>query len=343
MKLTIEKMTPGLLVHQVDGDELWVSSEYTVCRSDDSGESFQKVVDLPVFFLWDLAGRCRLTSRGLRLGVRSLRKLNSGTVLAVADRKIFRFSGERLDTVHQFRRGIGPLREGWCQDDGGNIYLGEYFLNRKREPVTLLKSENDGKSWRIIHTFSDIRHIHCVQYDPFAGRVWVGTGDADSESRLLFSPDRGATWTNIGSGDQRFRAVSLLFTSDYVYWGTDAPSRQNHIYRYSRQSGVVTAVVEIGGPVHYSAISGNGLLVFATTAEGKSEGRSGAWDNKAHLWASDNGTDWQDIAGWGKDGLPYILGYGRILFAHGQYRDKLFFTPQCVKQVDSKLVQARIE
>jgi hypothetical protein len=343
LELVIQKMIPNTVVHYVDHDEVWVSSNYSLYRSKDRGVTFDKVIDLPVPFLMRLVVRNRLPARALRLGVRGLRKLKSGTVLVIADRKVFRLRDAEIEVVHSLKRGIGPLREGWCEDDNGNCYLGEYFLNNKRDArVHLLRSEDDGQSWKSICSLQNIRHIHCVQYDAFSKSIWLGTGDRDEESSISFSQDEGETWTKVGSGDQMFRAVSLLFTQDHVYWGSDAPTRQNYIYRYDRKSAEIERLVAVDGPVHYSTILGRGIKIFATTTEGRSEGKSAEWDNRAHIWASADGVCWEDLMSWEKDVCPYILGHGRVLLAHGQLDDVLFFTTQCLKKVDNMFITAKL-
>jgi len=77
-------------------------------------------------------------------------------------------------------------------------------------------------------------------------------------------------------------------------------------------------------------------MLFSTGAEGNSEGRSVAWDNRAHIWASLDGVRWKDLISWEKDSWPYILGYGRILFANGNHKcDNLYFSTQALQHVDN--------
>jgi len=323
-----------MVVHQMTHEELWVSSGYAIYRSLDDGVTFNRVSDLDVSPATRFLGKFRLLSRALRLGVRCLRKLKSGTVLVVADRKVFRLRGDEGEVVHSFIRGLGPLREGVCEDDKGNCYIGEYFLNDKRKiSVNLYKSVDDGCCWEIVNSFNNIRHIHCVQYDPFSGMIWMGTGDRDRECGIFFS-DGGESWIGIGSGSQIFRTMSLLFTEDYIYWGMDAPSRQSYICRYARKDRKIELLAPVNGPVYYSSILDNGIMLFSTGAEGKSEGKSAAWDNRAHIWASLDGAKWEDVVSWEKDSWPHIFGHGGILFAHG-WKDRLLgFTTQCLKDSD---------
>lgn len=333
-----------MIVHWVDEDEIWASRNYTLYVSRDPGQTFRKVVVLKVPYLTRMFGKSRLVTRALRLGIRDLRKLTSGTILVIAGKKIFRSKEGEFEPVHSFRKGLAPSRDGWCEDNKGNCYLAEYFLNNKRDtPSDLLKSTDDGQSWKIIRSFQRIRHIHCVQYDPFSRRIWLGTGDRDEESYIFYSEDEGKTWTKLGGGDQMFRAVSLLFTEDHVYWGSDAPTRQNYIYRCERKSGRIERLAAVDGPVHFSTILENDIKLFATAAEGNSEGKSAEWDRKAHIWASEDGINWDDLASWEKDHWPYILGFGRMLFAHGKRGNKLYFTTQSLKKVHNLLFCAELQ
>jgi hypothetical protein len=343
LKFEIQKTIPSIIAHWFDRSEIQASSGYNFYHSKDKCTTFEKTGDLQTSFVSKTLAKSRLMARGLRLGIRDMRKLKSGTVLVVADRKIFRSNGSDFKPVLSFMNGVGPLREGWCEDDAGICYLAEYFLNNKRDrSVNLLKSVDDGQSWEIIQSFHHIRHIHCVQYDPFTRMIWIGAGDKDEESSISFSQDQGRTWNSIGSGNQMFRAVSLLFTKDHVYWGSDAPTRQNFIYRCVRKNGSIERLVAVNGPVHYSALLESGAMLFATTAEGNSEGKSAAWDNKAHIWASEDGINWTDVINWEKDIYPYILGLGRVYFAHGQNKDNVCFTTEALKKVDHTLFFAKI-
>jgi hypothetical protein len=343
LELEIQKTIRKMIVHWVDQTEIQASSGYTLYSSRDEGQTFDKTVDVQVSSSARMLVKSRLLSRALRLGIRDLRKLKSGTTLLVADRKIFRIESGDFKPVLSFKHGFGPLREGWCEDAEGACYLSEYFLNNRRDnPVNLLKSTDDGQSWKIIRSLGHIRHIHCIQHDPYANRLWMGTGDRDQESSISFSQDGGSTWTDLGSGDQQFRTVSFLFTSEYVYWGSDAPTRENYMYRHIRKSNTIERLTAVNGPVHYSTILNSGAILFATTAEGNSEGKSAAWDNKAHIWASMDGNNWADLINWEKDVYPYILGLGRVYFAHGTNQNRIYFTTEALKKVDHTLFCAKL-
>ena len=71
-------------------------------------------------------------------------------------------------------------------------------------------------------TLHAVRHVHTVTVDPYTGHVWVGTGDTDVHSKLLYSDDNGESFRLVGVGDQAYRTLSIWFTERYVYWSMDA-------------------------------------------------------------------------------------------------------------------------
>ncbi len=344
MHLKIQKKIPNYVIQHIDDEEILVSSNYTIFRSQNNGRTFKSITSLPVPFYSKFMGKCDLFSRSLRLGIKSILKLTDRTILAVANRQIFRIKGDEVSTVHTFQKGFGPLRKGWCEDIYGNCYFGEYFLNNKRDfGVRLFKSEDNGRIWNVISSLDNIRHIHSVQFDPYSKNVWMCTGDKDNESNIMFSEDGGETWVIIAAGNQMFRTLSLIFTKKHVYWGTDIPTRQNYICRYVRTNETIEKLIQVDGPVHYSTTLGNKFKLFATTVEGNSEGISSQWDENAHIWASEDGINWHDIISWKKDSWPFILGYGRIIFPNGENKsDNLYFTTQALKSLSNMLIKAKI-
>lgn len=344
MNLKIQKVIPNFVVQLIDDDEIWVSKNYSLYKSRIGEDDFKKVINLPFSLSDHVLLRSRLFTRALRLGIRSVLKLKSGTFLVNSQKKIYRIEKNgNIVEVLNFKKGLGPLRQGWCEDNDGNCYLGEYFLNNNREnTVNLFKSNDDGLNWKVIKKFDDIRHIHCVQYDPFSNSIWLGTGDRSHESSISFSEDGGENWSVIGAGDEIFRTVSFIFTKDHVYWGTDSPTKHNFIYRYHRKNSEIERLSQVDGPIHYSAEVSN-LKLFATVVEGESEGKTLQLDNKAHIWCSSDARNFEDLISWEKDSFPYILGFGRIIFPLGMNRTKeVYFTTQSLKGADNVMMKGII-
>jgi len=77
------------------------------------------------------------------------------------------------------------------------------------------------------------RHIHIVTVDPYTGHLWVGTGDEDIHSKILFSTDYGESFQILGMGSQEWRTLSIWFTKNYIYWNMDSHEPQK-IFRIPR-------------------------------------------------------------------------------------------------------------
>jgi len=72
-----------------------------------------------------------------------------------------------------------------------------------------------------------------VTVDPYTGHVWVNTGDGNEHSRILYSDDHGDSFRLLGTGEQKWRTLSIWFTSTHVYWDMDAVEPQS-IWRVPR-------------------------------------------------------------------------------------------------------------
>jgi hypothetical protein len=250
-------------------------------------------------------------------------------------------------TVASLRQGNKPGFKGMCLDDRGRVYYGEYCLNFDRHaPIGLFRSEDNGESYTMIHEFppGDVRHIHLIQWDPHAACLWMGTGDADAECRLYQSRDYGVTWTLVGSGSQQWRAVGLCFTPETVYWGTDAGSdagqTPNFLMRLDRQTRQVARLIEIQGPCHAIASLVDGTLLATTGVERGINEK----DDLAHLWASRNGRDWEELMAWRKDLWHPWLQFGVVRFPHGlETSREVHFTTYGVRGGGEAYLVATIE
>jgi hypothetical protein len=263
--------------------------------------------------------------RLFRLDIRSYLQLGDDKFIVFCDGDIFLWRRGHTQPIRigHVLRGRGPLRQGCCLDDLGNCYYGEYWPNRQRESVGIYVWRKGATNWDLFFSFpeSAIRHVHAVQFDPVSRNVWVATGDHDHESIIgyfdICSSTNNPRLNTIASGKQMTRAVSLLFTPDYVYWGSDGGRgtsvATNHIYRWSRHTKTIEPVVEVGGPVYFSAVDSEGRLFVSTVVEGSSS----ETDSFARVWMSADGTKWREIGQWKKDKYPFIFGYATLFFPGG--------------------------
>lgn len=142
--------------------------------------------------------------------------------------------GQQWHHAHQLPRssGIsGVLPTGLCVHDGA-IYLGEYPLDDD-DVARILHSTDNGRTWTTVLELPEVRHIHAICTDPYTGELWITTGDRDAECNI--GRLRNGAFEIVGGGDQRWRAVDLVFTPSAVLWGMDcAYTDRNHIFRLDR-------------------------------------------------------------------------------------------------------------
>lgn len=196
----------------------------------------------------------------------------------------------KVDSQETAPRLLGS--QSWVQAPNGTVYAGEYgfaVLNG----IKLWKSTNDGKSFRVAATWSDIKHIHSVYADPYArNKIWVAIGDTGRQPRIGYSTDGGATFTYVSRAVYpESRAVGLFFTRNAVLWATDSPEVPAGFFRWNRASGQVTRVLSgLNGPFYYTAQFRSAYAQFSTVSLRSNDGYIG--DEYIHVVSSRNGSTW---------------------------------------------------
>lgn len=338
--------TPGLIIQHISQDStIWGVRGYQVYKSYD-GVKFKKAFKVPCGNLISWMGNFHsfraLTEYAELCEVFPLR---SGTILAFSGGYIWRSTdgGNTFRQVYKLRHhgigeGRGVMPQGMAEDDDGVFYYGEYFLNSDRGPVLVYRSVDDGKNWEVAHRFKpgEIRHIHSLQFDPYTKSLWITTGDRDHECMIGYSIDKAATFQKVGSGSQKWRAVSLLFTNDSVFWGTDSPHSQNWIYRLERVTLVPKQICKVDGPIYYSAkLCGETLIMGRTVEGGKAE-----WNEEVSIWLSRGGERWIKIPlGERRRSKRYAV----LRFARGKLVGDLYVTQLNTKHYDGSLLKIPIK
>ena len=160
------------------------------------------------------------------------------------------------------------LRSAAAVDSEGNIFFGEYSSNDARQPVKIYKYSQKSNILEVVHEFASglIRHIHGIYYDKYTDSLWCLCGDIGNENRILYSNNEFKKISVVGSGDESWRGVSILFTKKYFYYGMDAEFTDNYIIRVDRSNYSRKKIGKVNGPVYYS-YKHNNQLFFAVTAE----------------------------------------------------------------------------
>lgn len=294
-----------------------------LCSSMDFGETWSNLaVKLP----YQTVVYCKLLARLTRKDIHSMLFLDDEKTITVTGNVIFTFSIKKGNIINLFKvpRGSRPLF--LCQTQEGFLYWGEYFRNPKRVEVNIYASFDKAKSWQIIYKFkkNQIRHIHGVFCDPYDNKIWVTTGDSDEESAIWMTANKFKTLEKVIYGSQQSRALQLTFTQDYVYFGTDTPFEQNHIFRINKNTGNIEEIFSVDGSVYWWCKAGDWL--FFSTAVEQSQVNICKY---AELWGSPDSLNWQCIAKFKKDFWPMkYFQIGQILFPQGENRTGyLFYTP----------------
>lgn len=221
-----------------------------------------------------------------------------------------------LQRIGGLHRPCRVLRGACALGADGAVYFGEYIDNAHRGPLHVYRYWPGASEVECVYSFSAgaIRHVHGVFTDPYGPDLWCAAGDSESECRIIRTGDGFRTHDIVGGGDETWRAVSLQFTPDAVFYAMDAEFRQNYIHRIDRKTGRRDVVQALEGPTYYSARRGMDLF-FAVTAE-LAPIQKGKF---AALWHVDGGTSGtQRLATFPKDAMSvrYFLP-GTLDFAQG--------------------------
>jgi hypothetical protein len=263
----------------VSGDEVWASRGWSIYRSR-AGDRFDRVFKLRPNFGETWGGY----SRSLRriFGYQELVEvvpLSSDVLLIFGGGDVWRInlSQGTQEHVHKLRyfgrkKGRGVMPHGVTVTPVGDVYYGEYPTHPDGGPYTvrIWHGQDQGRRWRVAYEFApgEVRHVHNVQWDPYTGSLWVGTGDSDARSMVGRSDDGGRTFQWIGRGSQFFRVASLLFLAGEVAWGTDADRSQNRYLRWHRAGERVEATdAKLPGPSFYAQPLGPELGLLGTAEQ----------------------------------------------------------------------------
>lgn len=269
-----------LVIQDITKEGIWATRGYDIYFMEMNSRFFKKIGRIPIPLGISTLGYFRIIRNILgKNEIVELRSLPSGNIFAFAGSFIFLSSnhGKNFLRIYEINRfglqtGRGVMPQGIAIDKEENIFWGEYWRNPELDEINLWMSSDQGQSWNIAHTFKkgEIRHIHSVQHDQYSDWIWVTAGDEDEQCKIMYSTNKGRSFIKIGSGSQKWRAVSLLFTDEYVYWGMDGFSAEfplPRIFRWSRKKGQTEEVATIDSLAFYSTKMQDGTFVLSTSSE----------------------------------------------------------------------------
>jgi len=298
------------------GDRLYVSRGYDLysARMIGSQLQLQKVATYAPEWRRRISSKAALTSRLFRDGFHALSVLPSGNLVAAVPGAIVTLkAGEtEFQVTHKIARGTRPLHI--ATTPAGRMFWGEYFDNAQRSEVNIFGSHDGGLTWDVAHTFParSIRHVHNIVYDQWGNCLWIFTGDNGSECKIIRGSSDLSSLNEVLAGNQQCRAVAAVTSSDGLYFASDTPLEQNHLYLLER-SGRVHRLESIPGSSIYGCRNRNGIF-FSTMVEPSDVNRT----RNVTLVGSPNGADWVQTACWPKDRWSMrFFQYGNAVLPDG--------------------------
>ena len=214
------------------------------------------------------AAQMRLGQRLFRFMVYNIIPLSNDTLFVTFGKQLGIISEGAYYPLYGIVRPYRVLRGGCALARDGAIYSGEYIPNSERDSIRVYRYIPGAESVEVVYTFPQgrIRHVHGIYTDPYTDTLWCATGDLTHECKIIRTADGFRSLEIIGEGDETWRAVSLVFTQNAIFYASDAEFHSNFIYRLDRRTGERTELAEIDGPVYYSRGLDDNLF-FGVTAE----------------------------------------------------------------------------
>lgn len=289
---------------------LYISNKYRIYRSDDFGQSWTIDCYIPSHSWKHHAANFRLASRLLRFYIASFNVLDDGSRIAVARDGIYRAapSEKRMSRSFKITRGSRPLN---LSIDKNRVMFGEYGSGLENTQVIIYISEDFGKTFSIGYLFpkGNIRHVHNIVVDHFAGVYWVLVGDFNEQPGVgILSQDlEDIHW--IRRGSQQCRAVCGLPTPDGLIYGTDSDRERNFIVKLERETAQIREICEIEGSSLYATNFG-ALKAISTCVEPNPQCPS----KTSFLYLSRDGTQWDRVLCYQKDFYhPRYFQFGTLV------------------------------
>ncbi len=296
--------------------------------------------------LWkQAAASLRLGQRLLRFMAYNALPLPDGSLFVTFGKRYGILSGGDFHSIGGIEKPGRALRGACAQGRDGMIYFGEYITGRKRVPISVYACGTGSKCAGTVHKFEvgEVRHVHGIYCDPYTGDLWCLTGDLPEECRIIKTSDYFKSMEIIGSGDETWRAVSVQFRKDAVYYATDAEFGANYIYRIDRKTCRRDMLTRVDGPVYYSRSVGDDLL-FCVTAE-LCPSQKGT---EATLWHVDPDDNVNKVYSVGKDLFAYkkfvkFFLPGLLNFPAGPGLDhETYFNAAALRGIDNMTFRIRI-
>jgi hypothetical protein len=302
----------GYTVEWAEAGNFFLSQRNILFHSEDLRPPYRQVAVVAAPSWKSLASRFRLAQRLLRFQVTNVIPLGNGDIFVTFDKTVGLIRDGRYQEVGGLARPCRVLRGACAVDKKGDVFFGEYLANDERGIMRIYRYQTGAEGLEVVYAFpaGSIKHVHGLYFDNTTGALFCLTGDDEKECRIVSSSDGFQTVEVVGEGDETWRAVSLLFDKDHLFYGTDAEFRANHIYQVERRTLARKNLGEVNGTVFYS--KSLGLQHFFTTT---AEDAPSQIENVAAIWLVEADGRCERLKSFEKDRWhPTLFQFGTIHF-----------------------------
>ena len=361
MKLIAKRHKPLLVLNE---STLLTYHQGLICRMDVNTGKYERICALPIGTARRILSKLRVLERLLRNEVRTAVSISSTEVLVAYNGAVYHIDLEShsITMEYTFRNGMrGPL--GFVKIQGIDgfddcIAFGEYIPNFDRQcDMAIYTRPLSEANWKQAYVFpaGKVRHIHNINVNNELKRVFVLTGDTDTESGIWEAKSNFNEVAPVATGNQEYRCVHVFSNRSELYYASDAPQYQNYIYRLTLGNEIKTErVAWICGSCIYAAETQNYYL-FASTVEPDEDLKGwrlylsttpgpGITGKNVEIVAVDkrNGKV-STAASFRKDSLPYVLfQYGNVAMLPIEGSDEVIVYLMSVKKYDGNIYRLKV-
>jgi len=281
-----------------------------------------------------ILGRCRLTFRLLRLGIRTAIALDEEHILLSIGNMIYEFdlTSGKLSKGYFCGEGVRPLiftdvKGIDCFDDG--VYFGTYQSVSSKKPVHIFKRIGQDE-WQTVYTFEQgaVEHIHNIIPDPYRKCLWIFSGDFGDNAAIWKVTENFGKVERMFYGSQKYRACVVNVLPEGLLYATDSPLSYNHIYLLNPDSGKMRDVMTISGSCIYGC-KWKDEYVFSSTVEPTGIYKNkidflfcwkkgpGIIDRYSRIYSGNLIKGFKEIVKMKKDILPFVFQFGTVKFPNG--------------------------
>lgn len=316
-------MTDGKIL-VVDPGYLFISRGLSIYKVERVTQTVQHFITLPCSLTQSFLSKVHILSRLLRLQVHHMIGDGEGGFYIIYGKRVLRVNNE--GKVLGYPMNLIGSRPLCVVQYNGTLLYGEYRSNSERSSIGLYSY--DGWSSKKILAIPGVRHIHGVFYDKFHDSLYVTTGDYGNEAGIWQLELHSEKLELLTGGSQQERAVQLVFSERYIYYGTDTPTESNFIYRIDKESKERERLGAVNSSIFYG-VRIAGEIYFSTVAE-PSECNTTKNIDLVHVTDSSI----EILQRYKKDKLPMkYFQYGQLVFPYyvdGDQESELWFYKQGV-------------